>query len=85
MSFSLSEHTKIDVGWGFAPDLTGGAYSALPDPLAGFKGVASQQEEIGEVRKRLWEGERGEGRERGNGGGRGKAGSWGNSALVVGG
>jgi len=40
MSFSLSEYTKIDVGYGFAPDPTGGAYSALPDPLAGFKGAA---------------------------------------------
>ena len=31
--FSLSEYTKIDVGWGLAPDPTGGAYSAPPDPL----------------------------------------------------
>ena len=23
MSFSLSEYTKIDVGWGFTPDPTG--------------------------------------------------------------
>jgi len=38
MNFSLSEKTKIDVGWGFAPDPTRGAYSAPPDPLAGFKG-----------------------------------------------
>ena len=30
--------TKIDFGWGSAPDPTGGAYSALPDPLAGFGG-----------------------------------------------
>ena len=29
--------TKIDFGWGSAPDPTGGAYSAPPDPLAGFK------------------------------------------------
>ena len=29
MSFSLSEYIKIDVDWGFAPDPTGGAYSAL--------------------------------------------------------
>jgi len=37
MSFSLSEYTKIDVGWGFAPDPTGEAYSA---PLiAGFNGM----------------------------------------------
>jgi len=44
MSFSLSEYTKIDVGWGFAPDPTGGAYSAPPDPLAGFKWAALRQE-----------------------------------------
>jgi len=30
--------TKIDFGLGFAPDPAGGAYSAPPDPLAGFKG-----------------------------------------------
>ena len=30
--------TKIDLGWGSAPDPAGGAYSAPPDPLAGFKG-----------------------------------------------
>jgi len=27
--------TKIDFGWGSAPDPAGGAYSAPPDPLAG--------------------------------------------------
>ena len=31
--------TKIDVSWGSAPDPAGGAYSAPPDPLAGFKGA----------------------------------------------
>ena len=30
--------TKFDLGWGSAPDPAGGAYSAPPDPLAGFKG-----------------------------------------------
>ena len=30
---------KFDFGWGFAPHPAGGAYSALPDPLAGFKGT----------------------------------------------
>jgi len=30
--------TKSFVGWGFAPDPTGGAYSALPDPLARGRG-----------------------------------------------
>jgi len=31
--------TKFHFGWGFAPDPTGGAYSAPPDPLAAFKGA----------------------------------------------
>ena len=30
------------VGWGFAPDPTGGAYSAPPDPLAGLRGPTSK-------------------------------------------
>ena len=29
--------TKFDCGWGSTPDLAGGAYSAPPDPIAGFK------------------------------------------------
>jgi len=29
--------TKFDFGWGSTPDPTGGAYSASPRPLAGFK------------------------------------------------
>ena len=33
--------TKFDFGWGSAPDPAGGAYSAPPDPLAGFKGAYS--------------------------------------------
>jgi len=28
--------TKIDFGWGSAPNPVEGAYSAPPDPLAGF-------------------------------------------------
>jgi len=37
-------------GWGFAPDPTGGAHSALPDPLAAFKrlGVKREWDEKGE-------------------------------------
>ena len=35
--------TKFDFGWGSAPDHAGEAYSAPPDPLAGFKGAASWQ------------------------------------------
>ena len=31
--------TKFDLGWGSAPDPAGGAYSAPPDLLAGFKGA----------------------------------------------
>jgi len=31
--------TKFDFGWGSALDLAGGAYSAPPDPPAGFKGA----------------------------------------------
>jgi len=31
--------TKFDFGWGSAPDPAGGAYSAPPDPLAGFGGL----------------------------------------------
>ena len=31
--------TKIDLGWGSASDPAGRAYSAPPDPLAGFKGA----------------------------------------------
>ena len=31
--------TTFDFGWGSAPDPTGGAYSAPPDPLAALKGA----------------------------------------------
>jgi len=34
--------TKSFVGWGFAPDPTGGAYSAPPDPLAGLRWPTSK-------------------------------------------
>jgi len=40
--FSGFKFTKIDSGWGFAPDPTGGAYSAPPDPLAGLRGPTSK-------------------------------------------
>jgi len=33
------ECTKFDFVWGFARDPAGGAYSAAPDPLAGFQGA----------------------------------------------
>jgi len=35
--------TKFDCGWSFASDPAGGAYSAPPEPLAGFKGPASKK------------------------------------------
>ena len=50
--------TKFDFGWGSAPDPAGRAYSAPPDPLAGFKGLL-----LREGGKR--EGRRGEGSEKG--------------------
>jgi len=53
--------TKSFVGWGFAPDPTGGAYSAPPDPLAGLRGPTSK----GRGRERD---ERGKGRGKGRGG-----------------
>ena len=31
--------TKFDSGWGFAPDPTGGAYSARPDPQLDLRGL----------------------------------------------
>ena len=50
--------TKFDFGWRSAPDPTGGAYIALPKPLAGFQGQISKEkreeewgEDIGEKRK----------------------------------
>jgi len=47
MSFFPSQNT---------PDPTGGAYSAPPDPLAGFKGAALWQEgNGGEGRATGWE------------------------------
>jgi len=35
--------TKSFVGCGFAPNPAGGAYSASPDPLAGFQGPTSKR------------------------------------------
>jgi len=37
--------TKFDFGCGSGPDRAGGAHSAPPDPLAGFKGPISKGEE----------------------------------------
>ena len=61
--------TKIDFGWGSAPDAAGGAYSAHPDPLAALRGPTSKgkgrggkgrEEDGGEAKER--EGRGGEGR-----------------------
>jgi len=63
--------TKLDFGWGYAPDLTGGAHSAPPDPLTGFKGPTSKAREVkgrggeGNGRKRRGGQGKGAGRERG--------------------
>jgi len=54
MPYFKAKCTKFNFGWGSAPDPSGGAYSAPPDPLAEFKGPTSKGTE----------GTRGEGRER---------------------
>jgi len=41
------ECTKFDFGWGSAPDPAGGAYSALPDALAGFWGLLLREGRAG--------------------------------------
>jgi len=71
MSFSLSEYTKIDVGWGFAPDPTG-KLTAPPDPYSWLQG--GRFTAGGKWKEGL--GERGRKGKRGNGEGRGKGGSW---------
>ena len=55
--------TKIDFGWGSAPDPAGGAYSAPPDPLAVFKGPTSKGKE-GKGKERMEREGRGEGKGR---------------------
>jgi len=66
--------TKSFVGWGFAPDPTGGAYSAPPDPLAGLGGGAPGERERG-----------GKGKRREGRGGRGGEGSGGLTVVFGGG
>jgi len=62
MSFSLPEYTKIDVGWGYAPDPIGGAHR-LP---SWFQGGRFAEE--GKWREGRTTGvEEGKGGERGNG------------------
>ena len=64
--------TKFDFGWGSATDPAEGAYSAPPDPLAGFKGPTSKgrggEGRGGDRRGEKGRGEGREGRERGRDG-----------------
>ena len=46
------ECTKFVFDGGYAPDPTGGAYSAFPDPLAGLRGPTSKRGEGRPVRAR---------------------------------
>ena len=62
--------TKSFVGWGFAPDLTGEAYSAPPDRLAGLGGGPPWEKKEGE--KEGGEGKEGNGGEGGEGRGKEK-------------
>jgi len=75
--------TKFYFGWGSAPDPAGGAYSAPPDSLAGFKGPTSkggkgkngEWEGRGMGWRRGVEGRGGEGKGKGEGKGEGKEGT----------
>ena len=64
--------TKFDFGWGSAPDPAGRAYSAPPDPLAGFGAALRQGMGWAAVEEGKGEGKGGEseveGRKRGKGG-----------------
>jgi len=66
--------TKSFVGWGFAPDPTGGAYSAPPDPIAEFRWPLLR-ERRGEIGQRMGL-EEGEGKRRGKRRGKGRGGKW---------
>ena len=52
----MHQKSKIDFDWGSAPDPAGGAYSALADPLAVFKGPTSKRKEGKGEKKRKGEG-----------------------------
>ena len=60
--------TKFDFGCGSAPDPTGGAYSAPPDPRVRFKGATSKGKE---KKKGERKGLMGEGKRKGEGKGQG--------------
>jgi len=57
------ECTEFVFGRGSTPDPTGGAYSALPDPLAGLSGPTSKRGK-GRKRGKRKRGEEGDGRDR---------------------
>jgi len=79
--------TKFDFGWGSAPDPAGGAYSAPPDPLAGFKGPTSKGRQgrgrKGSGKRKGREGKK-EGRGRGDRDGRESLGGQGGEGKGVG-
>jgi len=61
MSFSLSEHTKIDVGWGLVPDPTGGSLQHSPDPYLVSRVPLRGRREMGEGKEGLGDRKRGKG------------------------
>jgi hypothetical protein len=78
--------TKSFGGRGFAPDPTGGAYSAPPDPLAGFRGrrFAAQGAPLrgaGSAASRRGEGKGGEGDGAKGRGGEGRGGEGGRGSA----
>jgi len=60
---TASECTKFVFGRGLAPDPTGGAYSAHPDPLAGLRGPTSKGG-WGRAERKRRRGEKGNGSDR---------------------
>ena len=65
----MLKFTKFYFGWGSAPDPAGGAYSAPPDSLAGFKGPTSKGREKKGGEGKGAEGKEGQGRDgKGRGG-----------------
>ena len=59
------KYTKFDFGWGSAPDPTGGANSAPPDPLAGLRDPTSKRRGGEGGRGVRWQGEEGRGEGKG--------------------
>jgi len=76
MSFSLSEYTKIDVGWGFHPYPHWGSLQRSPDPYLVSRGHFAAGGEWRGGREGLGVWEEGKGGDKENRKGRGKGGSW---------